>query len=622
MENKGPGKTGRTVYQLIEQQAQLSPDSIAILALDRQPITFGQLHQFLKTVTVQLHELGIGRNERVALVLPNGPEMAVAFLAVAAAATSAPLNPACSAPEFDFYLADLEVKALMTVADTGSPALEAARGRGISVIELTPAGHGPAGTFTLAGDRQPLTAPPELVREDDAALILHTSGTTSRPKMVPLSHGNLCASARHICRTLQLNAADRCLNIMPLFHIHGLAAATLSSLAAGGSLVCTPGFYVTRFFDWMAAYRPTWYTAVSTMHQGILSRAPENRKIIEKNPLRFIRSCSSPLAPHVMAELEYTFGAPVIEAYGMTEAAHQIASNPLPPQIRKPGSVGLPAGPEVAVMAEDGDDLLRAGEVGEIVIRGPNVTRGYLNNPEANARAFAQGWLRTGDQGHRDRDGYLFISGRLKEIINRGGEKISPREVDEVLLDHPGVAQALAFAIPDRTLGEEVAAAVVLRDPAVSEAELRRFAASRLASFKVPRRIIILNEIPKGPSGKLQRLGLAEKLGLTQEPAKPIAEPQEFVAPVTLVEKVLAELWCGVLRISKVGVNQRFLDLGGDSILAAQLVSRVRQRFGIELSLIDFLNAGTIRDQAHIVELKLLAEMVEAPATEETKLSE
>jgi acyl-CoA synthetase (AMP-forming)/AMP-acid ligase II len=304
---------------------------------------------------------------------------------------------------------------------------------------------------------------------------------------------------------------------MPLFHIHGLVAAVLSSLAAGASVYCTPGFSALKFFAWMAECRPTWYTAVPTMHQAILSRAGRNSDIIAANPLRFIRSSSSSLPPQVMAELEAAFSAPVIESYGMTEAAHQMTSNPLPPAPRKAGSVGIAAGPDVGIMGEDGE-LRPPGETGEVVIRGPNVTPGYENNPDANAAAFTKGWFRTGDQGVIDSEGYLTITGRLKEIINRGGEKVSPREVDEVLMDHPGVAQAVAFAMPHPKLGEEVAAAVVLRpDATVSERELRDFAGQRLADFKVPRKIVILDEIPKGATGKLQRIGLADKLGLTTE---------------------------------------------------------------------------------------------------------
>jgi acyl-CoA synthetase (AMP-forming)/AMP-acid ligase II len=304
------------------------------------------------------------------------------------------------------------------------------------------------------------------------------------------------------------------LNIMPLFHIHGLIAGLLAPLAGGGSVFCTPGFNALKFFGWMREARPTWYTAVPTMHQAILARAGGNAAVIRENPLRFVRSSSSSMPPQVIRELEAAFAAPLIEAYGMTEAAHQMTSNPLSGK-RIPGSVGRAAGPEVAIMDAAGA-LVPAGASGEIVIRGVNVTPGYENNPEANHAAFTNGWFRTGDQGVMDGEGYVSITGRLKEIINRGGEKISPREVDEVLMDHPAVAQVVTFACPHEKLGEDVAAAVVLREgEALDAKQLREFAATRLADFKVPRKILFLSEIPKGPTGKLQRIGLAEKLGLT-----------------------------------------------------------------------------------------------------------
>ena len=346
--------------------------------------------------------------------------------------------------------------------------------------------------------------------------MLHTSGTTSRPKIVPLSHANTCASARNISATLSLGPEDRCLNVMPLFHIHGLMAAVLASLSAGASVHCPSGFNALGFFAWLDAVRPTWYTAVPTMHQAILARAGRNREIIGRSRLRLIRSSSASLPPQVMAELEEVFGVPVIESYGMTEAAHQMASNPLPPKPRKPGSVGLAAGPEIAILGESGA-LQPQGTQGEVAIRGDNVTTGYEANPEANAGAFTDGWFRTGDLGFFDEDGYLTITGRLKEIINRGGEKISPREVDEVLTGHDAVAQAVTFAVPHDKLGEDVAAAVVLREGrSLTEKELRDFAAKRLAAFKVPRTVVFLDEIPKGATGKLQRIGLAEQLGLTK----------------------------------------------------------------------------------------------------------
>ena len=346
-------------------------------------------------------------------------------------------------------------------------------------------------------------------------MILHTSGTTSRPKIVPLSHRNVCASARNISRTLQLTEDDVELHIMPLFHIHGLIAGVLAPMAVGSQIFVTPGFNALKFFGWMKECKPSWYTAVPTMHQTILSRAAGNADVIRDNPLRFVRSSSSSMPPQVIAELEAVFKAPLIEAYGMTEAAHQMASNPLPPARRIPGSVGLAAGPEVAVMDNAGN-LLPPDTIGEVVIRGDNVTAGYENNPKANAEAYTNGWFRTGDQGTLTADGYLTLTGRLKEIINRGGEKISPREVDEVLMDHPAVAQVVTFGMPHAKLGEDVAAAVVLREgQSLTERELREFAATRLADFKVPRKILFMAEIPKGATGKLQRIGLAEKLGLT-----------------------------------------------------------------------------------------------------------
>ncbi len=501
-----------TVNELIETGAD---GDIAIAAPDRTPLTYGGLRALVARTVADMNGLGIGRNDRVAIVLPNGPEMATAFVAVAAGATTAPLNPAYRAEEFRFYLEDLNARALFVEAGSESPAIEVAREMGVPVLELAHAEEDPAGVFEITGDAGGSAAQaPGMAAADDVALVLHTSGTTSRPKIVPLSQTNICASAGHIGATLALTPADRCVNIMPLFHIHGLIAAVLSSLAAGGSIYCTPGFDALRVFRWFEDAAPSWYTAVPTMHQAIVGRASRNAETLAAMDLRFIRSSSSSLPPQVMASLEETFGCPVIESYGMTEAAHQMASNPLPPAARKPGSVGIAAGPEVAIMDEDGN-ILAQGETGEIVIRGPNVTAGYEANDKANAEAFVDGWFRTGDQGQFDDEGYLSLTGRLKEIINRGGEKISPREVDEILLDHPAIDQAVTFAYPHDKLGEEVGAAIVLKEAAeADEASVREFAAGRLADFKVPRKVIFLEEIPKGATGKLQRIGLHEKLGL------------------------------------------------------------------------------------------------------------
>ena len=421
----------RTLKDLLATGAYDAP---ALGAPGRPPLDYRGLRAVIADTLTTLNALDIGRGDRVAIVLNNGPEMAACYMACASGVTSAPLNPAYRADEFEFYLQDLNAKALIVEAGSASPAVAVAQKLGVRLIDLVAPTDGPAGAYSLvARDGATASAAAEnggFAHPDDVSMVLHTSGTTSRPKIVPLSQANLVASATHIGRTLRFTPGDRGLNIMPLFHIHGLIAGILAPLSAGSFVFCTPGFNALKFFAWMDEAQPTWYTAVPTMHQAILSRAGKN--------------------------------ADVIARYGMTEAAHQMASNPLPPAVRKPGTVGIAAGPEVAIMGEDGS-LLAPGETGEIVIRGPNVTAGYENNPKANAEGWRAGWFRTGDQGVMDADGYVSITGRLKEIINRGGEKVSPREVDEILMDHPAVAQVVCFGMPHPKLGEEVAAAVVLK---------------------------------------------------------------------------------------------------------------------------------------------------------------
>ena len=501
--------TAATIAHLLHSAPRGAP---AIAAPGGRALSFAALAALAERTVAALNAAGIGRGDRVAIALPEGPGMAAAFVAIAAGAAAAPLNPAWREGECRRHLEHLGARLLVAAPEEGGPAAAAARGLGLGlavageggsaleVVHPPPAGPAPRRGFAAAGD---------------AALVLHTSGTTARPKAVPLTQANLVASARHIAASLALTPEDRCLNLMPLFHIHGLAAALLASLAAGASVHCPPGFNALRAFAWMEAASPSWLTAVPTMHQALLARAPRNRERLAKLSLRLLRSSSAPLPPTTMAELEAVFGCPAIEAYGMTEAAHQMTSNPLPPARRHAGSVGVAAGPRVAILAEGGARPLPAGEVGEVAVRGPNVMAGYENDPQANAAAFVDGWFRTGDQGVLDGAGYLRLTGRLKEIINRGGEKIAPREVDEALLAHPAVAQALAFALPHPRLGEEVAAAVVLKEGArAGERQLAAFVAERLAAFKVPRRLLFLDEIPKGATGKPQRVGLARRLGL------------------------------------------------------------------------------------------------------------
>lgn len=573
--------------------AEQAATATAIGAPGRTPLSYDRLLLHVHEVRETLNAMGVGRNDRVALVVPNGPEMAVAFVAVAASATCAPLNPSYRASEFDFYLSDLAAKALIIQSGMDSPALAVARQRGIAIIELVPDESAEAGIFTLSGGTHPGPISPGFAEFGDAALVLYTSGTTARPKMVRLTHTNICTSARNIAASLELSPRDRCLNVMPLYHIHGLIGGVLSTLTAGASMICPPGFAQGDFFAWIEEFHPTWYTAVPTIHQAILERAADFADIIRRCPLRLIRSCSAPMPSRVLAELEHVFGAPVIEAYGMTEASHQISSNPLPPRPSKEGSVGVTTGPEVAIM-DEGGALLPWGAIGEIVIRGPTVIRGYEDNPAANATAFTAGWFRTGDQGVVDPDGYLFIRGRLKEIINRGGAKISPREVEEVLLDHPAVAQAVVFGLPHPTLGEDVAAATVLRkDASATETDIRQFVTARLADFKVPRRIVIVEDIPKGATGKVQRAQLAALLG-----------PQlktQFVAPSSPLEWQLAGIWATVLGLKQVGVHDNFFEIGGTSLAAVRVFAEVQRISGRNLPLATLLQAATVRQLAEVL---------------------
>ena len=565
----------RCIGEFLEPAKEISSSS-AILAPGRKTLSYGELYHHVACTVSLLNACGLGRNDRLALVLPNGPEMAVASLSVIAGAACAPLNPAYQEKEFDFYLSDIKARAVIVQAGMDSPVRSVAKKRAIPIIDLTPLKDAAAGLFTLditdAISPDPKTG---LSDPEDIALVLHTSGTTSRPKIVPLTQRNILASAHNVNNSLQLRDKDRCLNVMPLFHIHGLIAALLSSLSAGGSVICTSGFSDEEFAGWVERLQPTWYTAVPTIHQMVLELVEKRRLNADHAKFRFIRSSSSSLPPVVMEKLEKTFNVPVIEAYGMTEAAHQMASNPMPPLKRMAGSVGLPAGPDVSIMDDRGNVLLK-GETGEIVIRGDNVMKGYENNAGANEKAFSLGWFRTGDLGYIDNDGYLYISGRIKEIINRGGQKISPREIDEVLLEHPAVSQAVAFGMSHSSLGEAVAAVVVTdRKKDVTERELRQHVADRLAPYKIPQQIVFVDSIPKGPTGKIQRIGLAEKLFHLLKP--------EYIPPETEMEIMVAQLWREILGLDQIGKHDNFFALGGDSLRATQVIVRLVKAVGLEI---------------------------------------
>ncbi|MGK2914315.1 MAG: AMP-binding protein, partial [Porticoccaceae bacterium] len=582
-----------TVFSLLYGQALRQPDAIAILAPGRQALTYIDLWRQIQHIADVLQARGVTPSTRVAIVLPNGPEMAATFLGVAACAVCAPLNPAYQAAELRFYLQDIGAQFVIIAKDECGPVRSVAQELGIGVIEIAADATLSAGQFRIGSEPFDHSEPRSLSQSHDIALILHTSGTTARPKIVPLSHVNLVISARSIANHLVLRPDDRCLNVMPLFHIHGLVGALLASITAGSSIVCTPGFDDPVFFDWVAHYDPTWYTAVPTIHQSVVAQGVRYRQIAPHHRFRFVRSSSAALPPKTFRSLQALTGAPVVEAYGMTEASHEMASNPLSGS-QKSGSVGVPTGVEIALMDESGQ-LLAAGATGEIVIRGPGVTAGYENNPDANAKAFCDGWFRTGDQGWFDDDGYLHIAGRLKEVVNRGGEKVWPREVDDALLGHPAVLQAVAFAVPHPTLGEDVAAAVVLREGAnVDESGLRRFLFARLAHFKIPSRIVFVDAVPKGSTGKIQRNSLYEKLGHLFK--------KDCVAPRRDVERSLVAIFREILACGPVGVDDNFFSLGGDSLNGARVMARINDQQGIALPVPTLFSHPTIKALAVKVE--------------------
>ena len=592
------GGGGRaSVSALIGAVARSDPDADAVLAPGLPAMSYGRLDRHISVTAAGLASLGIRPGDRIAIVLSPGPEMAVALLAVAAVAVAVPLNPAAPRAEFESSFARLRVSALLV--DPGhESARAAATACGVRVLEICVEPGAVAGAFALRGAPAPHPPCPRFSGPDDLAVVLTTSGTTARPKIIPLTHRNICSGAANIRDALELHAADRCLNVMPLFHSAGLVAVILASISAGAAVVFAPGFDEDAFFGWLADLRPTWYTAVPTMHEAILARMPAGWNASSERSLRFIRSGSAPLSAALRSRLEDAFGVPVVEGYSMTET-QLLAATPLHPERRRPGSVGVPVGVQVAVM-DAGGQLLPPGPVGEIVCRGPSVMAGYEDDPEATAAAFCHGWFRTGDEGYLDADGYVFLTGRLKDSINRAGQKVSPEEVDEALAAHPAVAAAVTFAVHDAFLGEDVAAAVVLRDGRrASAGELRRFVAGRLAPFKVPRRIVLVSDLPTNATGKILRREVGEALG-AQFSGQAVSRAP-FVAPRTAVETRLVEVWERAFDITPIGVTDDFFDLGGDSLLAAAVMTDIEELYGQTIRPSALFEAPTVEALAKLV---------------------
>ncbi len=575
-----------TIPYVISQHAERRPAAEAIVTAGRPPLTYGALWTHVRELDIQLRAWGIGHGDRVALVLPSGPELAVALLSVISMTTVTALNPAYGAAEIESYLTALRVNVVIVLAGVETPAVTVARALDLPVITLTPLIERAAGLFTVSGVAHGPARVLRTVVPDDLALLARTSGTTSRPKVVPLTHRNLYERSMASTAKGERTSEDRSLILNPLYYSSG-TSSLLSILVVGGSAICPPSSTPEAFFTCLDLCHPTLCSAVPAIYQAVLAQAPAYAEIVARHSLRFMRSGSVALPEQVQANLEHLFRVPIITGYGMTEAS-SIALSPLPPHLRKPGSVGVVDERYVAIM-DDRNILLPTGQTGEIVARGPGVMPGYEDDPEANRQAFVDGWFRTGDAGHLDEDGYLFLTGRFKEMINRGGAKVTPHEVENILLKHPAVHQAAVFALPHATLGEDVGAAVVLRPGAeVTERDLRLFVGEQVSAYKVPRRVVFLAELPLTGAGKVQRVGLAARLGLDAVPVV------AYVKPRDALEENLAAAWARALGVALVGIHDNFFDLGGNSLLAAQACVAMEDAVGQVLPTAILLEAPTI----------------------------
>ena len=582
MSNKGK----RNFLEELRCLAAAVPQAVALVEPNGDKLTFAALQNRINAIAHGVTQAGIARTDVVALILPDGVRLMTNFLGVAAAAGCAVINPALRRAEMVTVLSDLEARAIIVDPAAAGAAEDLASELRISILNLASCAEAP---------------PPEAPADSDVALLLHTSATTGRARIVPLTHSNLHAMAANTRGILSLSSDDRFLSMMPLFHLQGLLSS-LATILAGGTAICTAGFDVAAFLSWVDEYRPTWYTAGPTLHHAILPLIESHPEILDRAPLRFVRSIGAPLSQALLELLEHTLRAPVLEGYGMTEAG-AITSNA--PDCRRRGSAGRTTGSQVAIMSDAGD-FLPPGLDGEIVVRGPAVMSSYRSHPEANRLAFRAGWFRTGDLGRLDADGFLFVTGRIKDIINRGGEKILPGEIEEVLAAHPAVVEAVAFGVAHPTLGEDVAAAVVLRAGShVDESEVRRFAGERIADFKLPRRIFFLETIPKGATGKASRADLTARFKLEIDATR--------MAPDTDAGQRLARIWQRILKSDNIGVRDNFFELGGDSLALTLMMAEA----DIDLSPQDraeFLASPTIETLERI-ETRLPARRSETAAT-------
>ena len=570
------------IATLLAAGAATRGDAVAIMDAAGRTMSYAALDAHARHIAACLRAGNFrpdDRRPRFGIVIPNGADIAVVMLGAAIAGEATPFNSVSTAAEFAGFFAATHIDALIVREGDTIPAVSVAEEAGIPVIRIRP-------DFSVVGLDAPAREAPT-PSGGDIALVLMTSGSTGRPKIVPLTHRNVCCSAEEVATSIRLGPEDVCLTMWEQFHIGGLVDLLLAPLASGGRIIATGGFNAAQFFALLKDERPTWYQAVPTTLNELVQHAERHGIATKPNSLRLVRSVAAALSPALMERAIEIFDVPVIRTFGMTEASPLITSTPLPPLPQKPGSVGKSCGTQIAIMGPDGV-LDEVGAEGQVAIRGENVFAGYEGDDEANAASFRDGWFLTGDLGYVDAEGDLFLTGRIKQMINRGGEKISPQEVDDVLAAHPAVAEVATFAVPHRTLGEDVAAAVVLRTP-TDPAELRNFARRSLATFKVPRRIIVMDRLPRNPVGKIDRLVLAKSAEAAR--SKP---PETFAAPANAVERLLAVLWAQELNLPQVDVHLDFTEAGGDSLSMTRILLATEAALGCEISPDLFAENSTI----------------------------
>lgn len=537
----------------------------AILSVDGMIVGFNEVKKNIQLISQKLQAVGSKTGDKVAILCHGGNKTLEIILALASNFICVPINAALKDSEIEKIISDLKIQTIVLPPETDR-ILKLKKGE-LSILKFFIPNNKKSLEIKILSTKKTFQ---NEKNDKTAAFIIVTSGTTAEPKFITLSRKNIIANAVNMKKTLRLKSTDRCLDVMPFFHVHGLMVA-ITTLAAGGSVICPPKFDQNNFFKWWQTNKPTWYTASPTIHQSILRIANDYKKIIVENPIRMIRSSSAPLAPQIIRMLEEAFRAPVLESYGMTEATLQITSNLLPPGQRKTGSAGKPIGLRLAIINRN-NQFLKKNQIGEIIIKGANIIKKYTDESKTNKNSFYQGWLKTGDFGYLDNDGYLYIIGRIKEMINKGGENISPREIDEFFLKHPKVNLAAAFAIPHKTLGEDIAVAIILKkNEKAGEGELKKYALKNLSEFKVPSKILIVKDLPKTSTGKIQRLKLYEKF-------KKRLSRKTFSIKKYSPKNILAiDLWKKLLEIKDALLEDNFFEAGGDSLLLEQLITELKK---------------------------------------------